>query len=354
MSLSRGLENKAKYALWNILGPLLSFARRKPALPIDLKKIQSALVVRPDRLGDVILSTPVYASIKKSIPEARVTALVDRANTELLRDNPYIDEIIELDPKTPWNALPNLMRNSYDLALTLNKKFSSTASLLTFFSGAALRVGYDHPESAWVHDIRIPVTGKTQHETENNLDLLRALDVPEIAPSPQIFFDPGEKKKVELFLMEKRVFPERPLVLIKPGARVAEWGWSLEKFQTVADHLAEEGLAETFVIRGPDEDGLIDAFVGGMKHKPVVLPLLPLKELAMAVKLSSLLFCNHTGIMHLASAVQTPVLAIFKHGEIRRWGPITTRNIVLEERDDDDLEPAKVIENILRLLLKPS
>ena len=68
------------------------------------------------------------------------------------------------------------------------------------------------------------------------------------------------------------------------------------------------------------------------------------------IRYSDLLFCNHTGIMHLASATQTPVLVIFKHGNVKRWGPCNTRHVILEERNQDDLSPATVRENIDRLL----
>jgi len=63
-----------------------------------------------------------------------------------------------------------------------------------------------------------------------------------------------------------------------------------------------------------------------------------------------LLFCNHTGIMHLASAVQTPVVAIFKHGETARWGPVHTRHALLEERDSDTLTPETALERIEQFL----
>ena len=54
--------------------------------------------------------------------------------------------------------------------------------------------------------------------------------------------------------------------------------------------------------------------------------------------------------MHLASAVKTPVLAIFKHGEIARWGPYHTTSIILEERNSDSLSSETVLESIDRLL----
>jgi ADP-heptose:LPS heptosyltransferase len=62
------------------------------------------------------------------------------------------------------------------------------------------------------------------------------------------------------------------------------------------------------------------------------------------------LLCNHTGIMHLASAVNKPVCVIFKHGEIKRWGPLNLSSVVLEERDDDSLSIDTVSNTLLKML----
>ena len=81
-----------------------------------------------------------------------------------------------------------------------------------------------------------------------------------------------------------------------------------------------------------------------------MLPVLSIKELALAIKKSDLLFCNHTGIMHFASAVETPVAVIFKHGETTRWGPTNTPHIILEEKNSDSLSPEIVLDQINQLL----
>ncbi len=143
-------------------------------------------------------------------------------------------------------------------------------------------------------------------------------------------------------------------MLIKPGTRIAEWGWSMEKFATLTDTLIKTETAEVFFITGPGEKAMVDSLMRRMDEKPFRLPPLSIKELALAIQQSHLLVCNHTGIMHLASAVKTPVLAIFKHGEIARWGPTNTPHVVLEERNDTSLEPDTVREGIVKLLRQTS
>jgi ADP-heptose:LPS heptosyltransferase len=75
------------------------------------------------------------------------------------------------------------------------------------------------------------------------------------------------------------------------------------------------------------------------------------KELALLMQQCDLLLCNHTGIMHLASAVEKPACVIFKHGEIQRWGPRHPKSVVLDDRHQDTLMPETVI-NTLKEILK--
>ncbi len=327
------------------------FARTRPlALPIDLTKVKSVLVARPDRLGDVMLSMPVYESIKLSIPGVRLTVLVDKSNTGLLTDNPNIDEVLEWDPKQPWTTLLALKRKKFDLAFTLNKTFSATASVFTLVSGAKYRVGYKQTQNAWLHDVLVEIDNEPRHEIENNLELLKAAGLRKIAQNPKLYFNEKETEKITALLAQKNRHPDRPLVLIKPGTRVPQWGWRRDKFQAVTDHLLKMEKAEVFLISGPGEEAMTDRFIAGTKTPPVRVPPLSVKELALLIQKSDLLFCNHTGIMHLASAVQTPVLAIFKHGEIARWGPYNTTSIILEERNQDSLSSETALESIDRLL----
>ena len=348
--MSSKAEKCAKNALWGVLGFLFAKRRRPLDLPLDLESVKSVLVVRPDRLGDVVLSLPVYESIKLSIPGVHLTALVDKSNTGLLADNPHIDRILQWDRKRPWKTLRALRRKNFDLAFTLNKTFSATASLFTLVSGADCRVGYKQTQNAWVHDIQVAIDRESRHEIENNLEPLKAAGLRKIAQNPKLYFNENEGEKIDALLAEKNRHPDCPLVLIKPGTRIPEWGWRLDKFQAVTEHLLKTESAEVFLISGPGEEAMTDQFIHGMEHPPVRLPALSIKELALLIKNSDLLICNHTGIMHLASAVQTPVLAIFKHGEIARWGPYNTTSIILEERNSDSLSPETVLESIDRLL----
>lgn len=346
----RTIEKKAKQLLWRLIGVCAGKAPSPPKLPLDFNDIKSVLVIRPDRLGDVILSTPVYETLKKAFPHLHISALVDNAQAGILDNNPNIDRVLAYDPKQPLNVFRQLRDNYFDLTLTLNKKFSATATFFSLSSDAKIRVGYNHKENAWAHNIRVPVEEPARHETDNNLELLRTLGIKEIQSQPRLYFSQDERQKVADIMKQFRTSQNQPIVLVKFGTRVAKWGWPWEKFKTVIEQLQE--TTQVWMINGPGEETGLQTAIASMQKKPQLLPLLSAKELALLIQECDVLFCNHTGIMHLASAVNKPVCVIFKHGEIKRWGPLNSDSVVLEERDDDSLSPDTVINALLNMLSK--
>ena len=342
------IEKKAKQLLWSLIGIFAGKAPSPPKLPLDFNDIKSVLVIRPDRLGDVVLSTPVYETLKKSFPHLHISALVDNAQKGLLADNPNIDRVLAYDPRQPLNVFRQLRDEHFDLTLNLNKKFSATSTFFSLSSDAKIRIGYNHKENAWAHNIRVPLEGPARHETENNLELLRALGIQEIQSQPRLYFSPDETQKVAELMQQFRASKNQPIVLVKTGTRVAKWGWPWQKFETVIEQLLES--AQVWMVNGPGEELELQTAIASMQKKPQLLPLLSAKELALLIQECDVLLCNHTGIMHLTSAVNKPVCVIFKHGEIKRWGPLNSSSVVLEERDKDSLSPDTVFNALLNML----
>lgn len=345
-----GLGKSAKSIFWRALGNLLGKKSPKTHLPLDFATIRSVLVIRPDRLGDLILSTPVYASLKQSFPWVKVSVLANRSSAEILLNNPHVDRVLIFDKKNPLRVLRDLSAGEFDLAIVLNRMFSSTAAAFALLSRAGLRVGYKTREGSGVYNIAVAGQEKPQHEIQNNLDLLRHLGATTLCQNPGIYFTGAESQKIETWIKEHRRFPARPLILVKPGTRVPAWGWNLEKFKAVCENLLEKERAEVFIIQGPGEENMIDSLFRKTRSAPVILPMLSTKELAGMIANCQLLLCNHTGIMHLASAVGTPVIAIFKHGDPARWGPCNTRYKILEERNNDTLSVDTLLETIRDIL----
>ena len=255
--LVRKLERNIKYILWTIIG-LFVGKKKSPPLPINFTTLTTILVIRPDRLGDVVLSTPVYESIKKSFPHLILSVVVSKSNVPILIDNPNIDKIIPFEPKSIGTTIKQLRNTKFDVAFTLNKKFSAIASILSLISKAKYKISYAHDETAWLYDIRLPLDNQLRHESLNNLELLNYAGLPLSSKTPRLYFNKDEEIKVTSMLNTLRKYPERPLVLIKPGTRIAQWGWKADNFKVVAEKLSSLKQAEVLFICGPGEEPLIN------------------------------------------------------------------------------------------------
>ena len=345
----RSIEYQIKLIIWNLFR-IFSGGNAPPAsVPVDFSKISNVLVVRPDRLGDVVLSTPVYESLKRSFPHLKITVMVNPIQAGILEDNPHLHKIILMRRRRFWRAIRQSRREKFDLAITLNKKFSATATFFTLCANATTNAGYRHSQSSWGYNIQLPVDGPPCHEIENNLALLKHMGVPQIVGQPRIYFNDREKQKITGIINSSK--KTRPLILVKTGTRIPEWGWQWEKFQVVIEHIIKNDIADIWLINGPGEEARLESHISKMEYKPRLLPLVKVKELALLMQQCDLLFCNHTGIMHLASAVEKPACVIFKHGEIQRWGPRHPTSVVLDDRHQDTLTPETVI-NTLKEILK--
>ncbi len=344
----RSIEYRIKVIIWTLFR-ILSGGNAPPvSIPVDFSKISNVLVVRPDRLGDVVLSTPVYESLKRSFPHLKITAMVNPIQSGILEDNPHLHKIILMRRRRFWRAIRQSRKEKFDLAITLNKKFSATATFFTLCAGATINAGYRHSQSSWGYNIQLPVEGQPCHEIENNLALLKHMGVPQIVSQPRIFFNDREKQKVAGIINSNK--KTRPLILVKTGTRIPEWGWQWEKFQIVMEHILKNDIADIWLINGPGEETELESHISKMEFKPRLLPLVKVKELALLMQQCDLLFCNHTGIMHLASAVEKPACVIFKHGEIQRWGPRHPTSVVLDDRHQDNLKPETVINTLNKIL----
>lgn len=142
MTTTKRLEVAGKALLRTILTP---WAKRPPVEMPDLSALRRVLLFRTDRIGDQIVSIPVYRTLARLLPQARIEVLCSPANRAVLRGNPYVRDTLVYDKRKP-SAIPGLVREirrrRYDLAIELLLKPSTTSQALMALSGSLYRCGY--------------------------------------------------------------------------------------------------------------------------------------------------------------------------------------------------------------------
>lgn len=296
------------------------------------------LLSRTDRLGDLILSTPVATALKKHFPAAEVFFLARPGAAEILRIHPHVDGVIEFDPaapKTDWKA--RLRAQHFDAALAL---FPRPELAWAFYrAGIPRRIGTGYRWYSLLYTQRIYEHRKNarRHEAEYNLQLLEPLGIADAQVEFHYQFSPPQEKKLAARLAELGIAEK--FAVLHPGSGGSARDWPPESFATLADHLAGPRRLQVVLTGTAAEKALTQSILQRARIKPIDLAgRLNLIELAGLLRRAALFVGNSTGPLHLAVMMGTPVMAFYPPITAcrpERWGPYGRRGDVLMSQQQE-------------------
>lgn len=312
---------------------------------VDLSRIKRIFVIRQhDQLGDFLLSTPVLRALREKFPESHITVLVRGYTREAALHNQFIDDVIFL-PESGYNyslgwlkEFWKKLRRGYDLTIVLNTVSHSLSSdILSFLSKPRYSLGSEYSifsgcERNFFYNLIAPYEAGEKHQTERNLDIVRYIGIDTEFRSEHMTITDEEKAWAIEFLKGKGTEKREQLVGFHPGAGKIENRWQVEKFVAVAKNLFENEYVPVF-FWGPNEKELGESLIAQLNFKPVVCDALNLRQFAAAVQQMKLFLCNDTGVMHVAAAVGTPLIAIFGPTEPAYWKPLGEQFIAVRTED---------------------
>ncbi|MFH1355272.1 MAG: lipopolysaccharide heptosyltransferase II [Candidatus Omnitrophota bacterium] len=306
------------------------------------EKYKRILITRTDRIGDVLLSTPVIKAVRDRYPDAFIAMIVRPYSRDIVADNPYLDQVIIYDKsgkEKSWcgsyRFARKLSKKKFDLAIILHP--TNRMHLISFLAGIPRRVGYNRKLGVLLTDgIKHTKQFGEKHELEYSLDLLKVLN---IEPKERNLFMPlkGESEIWADELLEKEgIKKSHRLLVINPGASCPSKIWPGQRFAELANRLIEKYGFRIIVISGPKEITLVEKMVKGIDHPVVNLAgRTSVNQLASIVRRCELLISNDSGPVHIATAVGVPVISIFGRNQQglspRRWGPLGKRDRILHK-----------------------
>lgn len=293
------------------------------------------LVTRTDRIGDLLVSTPVFKALRERFPKAWIGAVIFQENRELLEGNPYLDEVILYDKKgSEKNALGHLA-----FALRLRKKNYQAVIHLhathrmhqaAFLAGIPVRIGWARKSPALLtHAIPDVKSEGLRHEAEYNFELLKILgvDLPQVLElyAPNL---PKHEASLAELTAALGMSPERPWILINPSSSCPSKMWPASKFAKLISAMEKKYSAAVGLIGGPRDRALARRILeeaGSLKAFDLT-GRLSLGTLSCLIRKAALLVSNDSGPVHLASAAGTPVVSIFGRNQPGlspvRWRPL--------------------------------
>jgi heptosyltransferase-2 len=297
------------------------------------KQYHRILVARTDRIGDVLLSTPVIHALRQKFPQAFISMLVAPYAKDVVEGNPYLDEVIIYDKdgkhKSWWRSFKfanRLKKKKFDLAIILHP--TNRMHLITFLAGIPQRLGFNRKLGFLINRRKNHTKQEgRKHEAEYNLDLLADLG---ITGNPQDLFMPIRQESVqyvEALFRKEGISPADKILAINPGASCPSKIWPTERFAQVAEKLAGLYNFKILILAGPKEIYLADKIAREIKAKAVNLAgKTSVSQLASILKRCTLFISNDSGPVHIASALGIPVISIFGRSQAglspKRWGPL--------------------------------
>lgn len=308
------------------------------------------LLLRPDHLGDVLLTTPAIAALRAALPHARLTALVGPWAAASLANNPHVDDVVTLrfpgfdrdKPRMGIGAYARLVaavtrirRDRYDMAINLRPDFWWGTAVLAL-AGIPRRVGFDlSPGREALTDV-VPAPGRDEHSVSRSLRAVRhaALllggEVPlaeTVGPgdAPLVFAPTAEDRAwAGACLARVGVAPECSPIVLHPGSGAPVKEWSPHKWAEVLTEMARVYDLPVVVTGAPHERSQVEAVVRMLPanvRATAVVDAMPLGRFGALLARARLVLGVDSGPLHLATAVGTPTVRLYGPTSPDIFGP---------------------------------
>lgn len=289
------------------------------------------LVRSPNWVGDALLTTPAVHCIKNHFPDSRITVLAKPWVTPVFEANPDVDQVIIYQKPGihqgvggQWKLAQELKRLGFDVVVHFPHSFES--AWISFLSRIPIRIGYATEGRGFLLSDRLRITPdrKKEHQVPFFFHLLEPLGIRE-DPTPGknplgLQVDHQSLQQAEARLHSLGIRPADFLVGLAPGAVYGSAKcWPFDRFELLAERLKKEWQAEVILL-GTDTDTLS----GSMKESTNDHNLLGKTTLSEALALMQrcrVMICNDSGLMHAASALNIPLVALFGSTNPHRTGP---------------------------------
>jgi lipopolysaccharide heptosyltransferase I len=316
-------------------------------VPLDNPRMR-ILIVKLGSIGDIVHTLPSLAAIRRALPEAKISWVVEQRTSEILRDNPFLDRLIVIDTKAlrrglmsgetlraPRRQLRLLRASAFDLALDFQGLIKS--AMVARLSGARRIYGFDREalreraSRMLLHQtVNIP---ERSHVIRKNLTLVEsALGIPVPLDEDEFEFPIALEEQHNSEALGA-AGTDGPYAILNPGGGWPTKLWSAEKFGALADELWSHFGLHSLVTVGPGENELAERALSSSRSGRARAVSVSLKGFCALAKNAQVYVGGETGPTHLAIAMRTPVVGLLGPTEWWRNGSPYRDDICVERND---------------------
>jgi predicted lipopolysaccharide heptosyltransferase III len=288
------------------------------------------LLIRLRQIGDVVFTTPAVRAVRERFPRATISYLIEPAAAPVVEGHPDIDEVV-VAPRLPgvagwrheWSLIRRLQANRFELVIDFHG--GPRASLITWLSGAPMRIGYDVVGRSWMytHPIGRARALRARHSVENQWDLLAPLGIapPDPATHPvTMAVNRTAALDVSARLLAAGVDGADRLVIMHVSAGNPFRRWPIPAFAAVASGLAARSPSRRILVTsGPSERAAADMVIAAARaglperERDRILSCgeFSLAELRALVDGAALYIGGDSGPMHIAATSHVPIVSLY-------------------------------------------
>ncbi|HOD17127.1 MAG TPA: glycosyltransferase family 9 protein [Candidatus Cloacimonadota bacterium] len=328
----------------------------------ELKTITKILIIQYKPFGDILLNTGYFPFLRAKFPNAQIDFLIRDSHITVLEDNPYLDNLVITHNKKGLAYYQERLRiirvvraRKYDLII--DQMRGTGSALITLFSGAKYRIGWQLKRWNFVYNYRKP-RSNDRYYSLMKFHLLEPLGISETPHELYYFIKEQSQQKIDAWLAAVNLKPKE-FIVFSPGTPVLAKKWALDSFVALADLIQQNHPYQIVLLWGPGEETDCQYIAENTKYPVVIAPPTNFNEAAALLNRAFMYISQDGGINHLAVAVNTPSIAIFgPHSNPKKWQawhlpihPYLRNYKCMDEKDRTlGITPVMVYEKFLELL----
>ena len=290
------------------------------------------LIIKPSSLGDIIHALPTLSALRSQFPDSWIGWVVKEEWAEILKGHPDLDEVVAVDFRlTQWLSLARRIRRlSCDLVVDLQGLFRS--GLLARLSGARERIGFaaGREGSAMFYTQCVELPNPKQmpwrlldiHAVDRNLMVAQHLGADITQPRCILPSTLQDEEAVAQWFAEAHVPSTCRLVALAPVSRQAIKNWPFDRFLQAAGALSVQEECHIVLLGSASQRWMVPHFQAVLGERLIdLVGKTGIRHLDIVLRQVHLLITNDSAVLHIASAVETPVLALFGPTSSLATGP---------------------------------
>lgn len=270
----------------------------------NIARVLCVLLVRFSSIGDILLTTPLIRALARRHPDAKLVYVTKRAMAPLVTEHPSVAEVVSLEPDESVRHLAQRLRALVPThGLDLHASLRSVALRLLVHCSWSGFAKHKFARSVLI-STKVDLYGPPMPVAERYFEAARSLDVRPDGQPPQFFLSAGARDRVDRWLVEKGL-ANASVAALAPGAAHATKRWPIAHWIALAQRLRAAGYA-VVAVGGPDDRGLAQQVAPDSPAGEFSL-----QETGALLARARVVVSGDTGVMHMATGVGTPVVALF-------------------------------------------